>query len=161
MGTFVRMIVQREENKGVELTGGGGTVEGLWNAEAEGGGEFGLILIEGAEGTGREGECGSYMQDIQSASAEEPGLGSGDAPGMRERGSGNGHDADHACLDIPGERKQDGLFLGSAQLFTENAPVERVGELEFGEVDGEERRLDALHRGGSGEGVGIVDVQRE
>ena len=120
-----------------------------------------MILVESAEGTGPESEGGSYMQDVQSASAEEPGLGSGDAPGMCERDSGNGHDADHACMHILGERKQDGLLLGSAQLFTENAPVERVGELEFGEVGGEERRLNALHRGGSGEGVGVGDVQRK
>jgi len=41
--------------------------------------------------------------------------------------------------------KQDGLLLRSSQLFAENPPVERVDELELGEVGGDERRLDALH----------------
>jgi len=41
-----------------------------------------LNLIESAKGIGPEGQGGSNVQDVQGASAEEPGLGSGDAPGM-------------------------------------------------------------------------------
>ena len=39
MGTFVRMIAQREENKGVELTGGGAKVQEPRNEGAEGSSE--------------------------------------------------------------------------------------------------------------------------
>jgi len=39
MDTFVRMFAQREENKGVELTGGGSKVQEPRNAGAEGGSE--------------------------------------------------------------------------------------------------------------------------
>ena len=46
------MILQVEENKGVELTGCCAMVLELWNAEGEGRGEPGLILVEGAEGVG-------------------------------------------------------------------------------------------------------------
>jgi hypothetical protein len=35
MDTFIRMIAQRKENKGVELTGGGAMGEELSNAEGE------------------------------------------------------------------------------------------------------------------------------
>src|SRR5260370_40850709 len=64
-------------------------------------------------------------------------------------------------MDIRGERKQNGLLLRSPQLFAENARVERVDELEFGEVCCEERRFNALHDcRGSGR-VGIGNVERE
>ncbi len=77
---------------------------------------------------------------------------------MRERGSGNRHDAEHTGMDILGKRKQDGLLLRSLQLFAENAPIERVDELKFGEISGKERRLRALHdcRGRRGVGIGKV-----
>src|SRR5216684_1519561 len=66
---------------------------------------------------------------------------SSDAARVCEGSAGNGHDADGAGVDIPGERKQNGLLLGSPQLFAENAAVKRVDELEFGEVRSEKRRL--------------------
>ena len=133
----------------------------LWNAERECGGEPGLILVEGAEGASPKGQGGSDMEDVQGTGAKEAGMGSCDAACVRESGAGNGDDADRARVDIPGKRKQDGLLLGSSQLFAENAPVERVDELEFGEVRGEERRLDALHDGRGSGRVGIGDVERK
>ena len=133
----------------------------LWNAEGEGRGEPGLILVEGAEGVGPKSYCGSEVQDVQGAGPEEAGMGSGNAAGMRESGRGNGDDADRSRMDIPGERKQDGLLLRSPQLFAENAPVERVDELEFGKVRGEKRRFNALHDGRSSGRVGIGNVERE
>src|SRR5260370_28763092 len=71
MGIFVGMIVKREENKGVELTGGGGTVERLGNAEAEGGGEPGLLLIEGVEGISLKNERARDVQHVERAGAQK------------------------------------------------------------------------------------------
>ena len=88
-------------------------------------------------------------------------MGSGDAASRGESSSGNGNDADCACVDILGKRKQDGLLLGGPQLFAENAPVERIEKLEFDEVRGEERRLDALHDRCGSRRVGIGDVERK
>ena len=45
MGTFVRMIAQREENKGVELTGGGAKVQEPRNAGGEGSSTGGLTVL--------------------------------------------------------------------------------------------------------------------
>src|SRR6267378_2843777 len=133
----------------------------LWNAEGECRGEPSLILVEGAEGIGPKSHSGSDVQDVQGAGPEEACMGSCDAAGMPESGRGNWDDADRSRMDIPGERKQDGLLLRSAQFFAENAPVERVDELEFGEVCAEERRFNALHDDRSSGRVGIGNVDRE
>jgi len=57
------------------------------------------------------------MQDIQGTSAEEPGLGSGNPPGMRKSRGRYRHDTDQAVVHILGKRKQNSLLLRSAQLF--------------------------------------------
>ena len=129
MDTFVRIIAEREENKGVELTGGGDpergrltvdssklktkTIRNLvrMNSQTKGGGELGLILIESAEGAGAESEGGSHVQDVQGTCAEKPGLCSSDTPGVRECDGGNGHDADRTCMDILRKRKQNGFLF--------------------------------------------------
>lgn len=131
----------------------------LGNAEAEGGGEASLVLVEGAEGGGAEGDGGSHVQDVQGTRTEEAGLRPGDAPGVGESGGRKGHDANDRRLNVPGEAEQDCLLFGSAHLSAKDAPVEGVDELEFGEIGGEQGRLDALHDGGSGGGVGVGDVE--
>ena len=82
-------------------------VRELRNAKPQGCSEPGLILIKRAEQTSSKSQGGSDVLDVQSASSEEPGLGSGNPPGMCERGSGKGHDADHPCADIPGKGGQE------------------------------------------------------
>ena len=101
------------------------------------------------------------MQDIQGTSAEEPGLGSGNPPGTRKSRGRYRHDTNQAVVHILGKRKQNSLLLRSAQLLPENAPIERVDELEFGEVGGEERWPDALHDCCGRGGVGVGDEKRE
>src|ERR1700687_2742383 len=72
----------------------------LRNAKPQGASEPRLILIERAEGTGSKSEGRSNMQDVQGASAKEPGLGSGNPPGMCEGSGGNRQNADQPRVDI-------------------------------------------------------------
>jgi len=139
----------------------GATVQELWNPEAEGEGKPRLIFVERAEGTSSKRESRSNMQDVQRTSAQEPRLGSRDTPGVPEGSGGKGHDADQAVVHIHGKGKQNGLHFRSAQLFAENPPVERVDELEFGEVRGQKRWPNPLHNSCSSGGVGIGHVERE
>src|SRR6267143_1086613 len=136
-------------------------VRELRNAKPQGASEPRLILIQRAERTSSKSEGRSNMQDVQGTSAEEPGLGSGNPPGMRKSRGRYRHDTDQAVVHILGKRKQNSLLLRSAQLLPENAPIERVDELEFGEVGGEERWPDALHDCCGRGGVGVGDEKRE
>lgn len=120
-----------------------------------------MVPVEGAERGSAESNGGSDMENVQSARAEEAGLRPGDAPGVGDHGGRKWHDADDARMEIPGERKQDRLLFGSAHLFAKNASVERVDELEFGEIGGNQGRLGALHDRSSGRRVGVGDVERE
>ena len=89
----------------------------LRNAKSQGASEPRLILIKRAERTSSKSEGRSNMQDIQGTSAEEPGLGSGNPPGMRKSRGRYRHDTDQAVVHILGKRKQNSLLLRSAQLF--------------------------------------------
>src|SRR5258708_3906241 len=100
MGTFVRMIAQSEENKGVELTGGGGTVEELRNAEAEGGGEPGLLLIEGVEGIGFKNERARDVQHVKRAGAQKRSVRSCNPLCLLVSSGRKRDDLHHALLDI-------------------------------------------------------------
>lgn len=133
----------------------------LWEPKAQGGGEPSLVLVKGAEGGSAEGDGRSNMQDVQSPRAEELGLRPCDAPSVGESSGGKRHDANDGRLNVPGEREHDRLLLGSAHLFAENAPVERVDELEFCEIGGDQGRLDTFHDGGSRRRVGVGDVKGE
>jgi len=59
-------------------------VRELRNAKPQGAREPRLILIKRAERTSSKSEGRSDMQDVQGTSAEEPGLCSGNPPGMCE-----------------------------------------------------------------------------
>src|SRR5256884_1214409 len=93
------------------------------NAKSQGASEPRLILIKRAERTSSKSEGRSNMQDIQGTSAEEPGLGSGNPPGMCKSRGRYRHDTDQAVVHIPRKRKQNSLLLRSAQLLPQNAPI--------------------------------------
>jgi hypothetical protein len=57
------------------------------------------------------------MQDIQGTSAEEPGLGSGNSPGMRKSRGRYRHDTDQAVVHILGKAfPLGGELLGAGNL---------------------------------------------
>jgi len=119
MDTFIRMIAQREENKGVELTGGGTTAEELRNRQAESSGEPGLLVIEGVEGTGFESEGTSDVQDVKRASAQKRGVLSSYLLRQLVSGGGKGDDLHDALLDIFAEQTVDFRCFGGQQFFSE------------------------------------------
>src|SRR6267143_4881261 len=73
-------------------------VRELRNAKPQGASEPRLILIQRAERTSSKSEGRSNMQDVQGTSAEEPGLGSGNPPGMRKSRGRYRHDTDQAVV---------------------------------------------------------------
>src|SRR5260370_21269246 len=107
MDTFVRIIAQIEENKGVELTGGGTTAEELRNRQTESSGEPGLPVIEGVEGTGLESEGTSDVQDVKRAGAQKRGVASSDLLRQLVSGRGQWHALHNAMLDILAEQTVD------------------------------------------------------
>src|SRR5260370_10034146 len=119
MDTFIRMIAQREENKGVEVTGGGTTAEELRNRQAESSGEPGLLVIEGVEGTGFESEGTSDVQDVKRASAQKRGVLSSYLLRQLVSGGGKGDDLHNALLDIFAEQTVDFLCFGEQQFFSQ------------------------------------------
>src|SRR5260370_27978828 len=140
MDTFIRMIAQREENKGVELTGGGTTAEELRNRQAESSGEPGLLVIEGVEGTGFESEGTSDVQDVKRASAQKRGVLSSYLLRQLVSGGGKGGDLHNALLDIFAEQTLDFRCFGGQQFFSEQPQRDGGEDLDFPRVGKEQRQ---------------------
>src|SRR6266581_6397623 len=159
MGTFVRMVSQREENKGVELTGGGGTVEGLWNAEAEGGGEPGLLLIEGVEGIGPKNERARDVQHVERAGPQQRSVRSCNLLCMLVSSGRKRDDLHHALLDIFAKEAIDFLRLRGPQVFSEKPQSDGVEDFDFPHVGKEQRQDRAPHFGRGRGGIHVENVE--
>src|SRR5260370_4900289 len=140
MDTFVRIIAKIEENKGVELTGGGTTAEELRNRKTESSGERGLLVIEGVEGTDFESEGTSDVQDVKRAGAQKRGVSSSDLLRQLVSGGGKGDDLHNALLDIFAEQTVDFRCFGGQQFFSEQPQRDGGEDLDFPRIGKEQRQ---------------------
>src|SRR6266704_2656938 len=161
MGTFVRMIVQREENKGVELTGGGGTVERLGNAETEGRGEPRLLLIEGVEGISPKNERARDVQHVERAGAQERSVRSCNLLCLPVSSGRKRDDPHHALLDIFAKESMDFHRLSGPQFLSEKPQSDGVEDFDFRHVSKEQRQDRAPHLGGGRGGIHVGNVEGE
>ena len=89
------------------------------NSQTKGGGEPGLLVIEGIEGTGFEGESSSDVQDVKRAGAQKRGVLSSYLLRQLISGGGKGDDLHNALLDIFAEQTVDFRCFGGQQFFSE------------------------------------------
>src|SRR5260370_28793503 len=161
MGTFVRMIVQREENKGVELTGGGGTVETLGNAEAEGGGEPSLLLIEGLEGISLRKERDRDVQHVERACAQKRSVRSCNPLCLLVSSGRKRDDPHHALLDIFAKESMDFHRISGPQFLSEKPQSDGVEDFDFRHVGKEQRQDRAPHLGRGRGRIHVENVEGE
>src|SRR6266699_4834933 len=145
----------RNENKGVELTGGGGTVEELWNAEAEGRGEPGLLLIEGVEGISPKNERARDVQHVERAGAQERSVRSCNLLCLPVSSGRTRDEPHHALLDIFAKESMDFHRLSGPQFLSEKPQSDGVEDFDFRHVSKEQRQDRAPHLGRGRGGIHV------